>query len=101
MTPLLSDQTSPIRCQAMSALRRAIPTHLRGRAPRVLKSGTWTHTRSRATVRVHTMKLPNDNETNMRSEEKLEPEFERLTQEINLLKLEGHLFCFDPREAKR
>src|SRR4051794_39205506 len=30
-----------------------------------------------------------------------ECEFERLMQEINLLKLEGALFCFDPREAKR
>jgi hypothetical protein len=28
-------------------------------------------------------------------------EFDRLMQEINLLKLEGALFCFDPREAKR
>ncbi len=28
-------------------------------------------------------------------------EFDRLIQEINLLKLEGALFCFDPREAKR
>jgi hypothetical protein len=34
-----------------------------------------------------------------------DPELEalerRLMQEINLLKLEGSLFCFDPREAKR
>ena len=34
--------------------------------------------------------------------EQPDPELERrLMQEINLLKLEGALFCFDPREAKR
>src|SRR3954453_12661798 len=43
----------------------------------------------------------NDNEKRMNREEQQPAEFERLTQEINLLKLEGHLFCFDPREAKR
>lgn len=48
------------------------------------------------------MTLPtNDNEKPMNREEPQHAEFERLTQEINLLKLEGHLFCFDPREARR
>src|SRR4051794_26009036 len=48
------------------------------------------------------MILPtNDNEKRMHREEPQHAEFERLTQEINLMKLEGHLFCFDPREARR
>src|SRR3954451_20648763 len=48
------------------------------------------------------MTLPtNDNEKPMHREEPQHADFERLTQEINLLKLEGHVFCFDPREAKR
>src|SRR3954453_11339060 len=46
-----------------------------------------------------------DNEKNMRTRDAKDlATFEldrRLMQEINLLKLEGALFCFDPREAKR
>src|SRR3954469_14066969 len=48
------------------------------------------------------MTLPtNDNEKPMHREEPQHAEFERLTQEVDLLKLEGYVFCFDPREAKR
>src|SRR3954454_21223862 len=61
-----------------------------------------TPARSRDGPRTPTMTLPtNDNEKPMHREEPQHAEFERLTQEINLLKLEGHVFCFDPREAKR
>ena len=47
------------------------------------------------------MTNPNDNEKRMSREDPQHAEFERLTQEVNLLKLEGYVFCFDPREAKR
>src|SRR5215208_6025345 len=47
----------------------------------------------------------NDNEKTMTEEngEDLAPLVldQRLKQEINILKLEGSLFCFDPKEAKR
>ena len=48
----------------------------------------------------------NDNEKTMTMEENgedLAPLVldQRLKQEINILKLEGSLFCFDPKEAKR
>src|SRR4051795_2177252 len=61
-----------------------------------------TPARSRDGPRTPTMTLPtNDNEKPMHREEPQHAEFERLTQEVNLLKLEGYVFCFDPREAKR
>ena len=37
----------------------------------------------------------------MRREEPQRSAFDRLREEITILRIEGTLFCFDPKEAKR
>src|SRR5689334_22828817 len=48
-----------------------------------------------------TMIKSNDNEKRMTTEAAHTSECDRLMEEINILRLEGALFCFDPRQAKR
>ena len=43
----------------------------------------------------------NENEKPMRREEPQRSAFDRLREEITILRIEGTLFCFDPQEAKR
>src|SRR3954453_6287083 len=43
----------------------------------------------------------NDNEKPMRREEKQRSAFDRLREEITILRIEGTLFCYDKHEAKR
>ena len=48
------------------------------------------------------MNLPtNDNEKPMHREEPRRSAFDRLREEITILRIEGTLFCFDKHEAKR
>ena len=61
-----------------------------------------THARPRDDPRTPTMTLPtNDNEKPMSREEPQRSAFDRLREEITILRIEGTLFCFDPKEAKR
>ena len=43
----------------------------------------------------------NENEKPMRREEPQRSAFDRLREEITILRIEGTLFCFDKHEAKR
>ena len=55
---------------------------------------------SRDDPRTPTMTSPtNDNEKPMRKEETQRSSFDRLREEITILRIEGTLFCFDPKEA--
>src|SRR4051794_3754704 len=47
------------------------------------------------------MNLPNDNETAMQPEATQGRQFDRLREEITIVRVEGTLFCFDPAEAKK
>ena len=61
-----------------------------------------TPARSRDDPRTPTMTPPtNDNEKPMRKEETQRSSFDRLREEITILRIEGTLICFDPKEAKR
>src|SRR4051794_872224 len=52
--------------------------------------------------RTPTMAKPtNDNEKPMNREDQQRTAFDRLREEITILRIEGTLFCFDPKEAKR
>src|SRR3954452_15643669 len=61
-----------------------------------------THALARDDPRTPTMTLPtNDNEKQMHREEPRRSAFDRLREEITILRVEGTLFCFDPKEARR
>src|SRR3954464_904085 len=59
-----------------------------------------TTARSRDGPRTPTM-TTNDNEKPMHREEPRRSAFDRLREEITILRIEGTLFCFDPKEARR
>jgi len=60
-----------------------------------------THALRRDDPRTPTMDLPtNDNEKPMNREEQRTAS-DRLREEITILRIEGTLFCFDPKEARR
>jgi Replication initiator protein A len=60
-----------------------------------------THAHPRDDPRTSTMtRSTNDNEKPMRREEPQRPAFERLREEITILRIEGALFCFDKHEAR-
>src|SRR4051794_15508510 len=61
-----------------------------------------THALARDGPRTPTMTSPtNDNEKRMSREEPQRSAFDRLREEITILRIEGTLFCFDKHEAKR
>jgi Replication initiator protein A len=68
----------------------------------VVPSSAWTRPRIRVTIRTPTMTpSTNDNEKPMNREEPERTTFDRLREEITILRIEGTLFCFDTKEAKR
>src|SRR5919205_4206370 len=58
------------------------------------------HAHSRDDPLTPTMTNPNHNEKRMNREEPQRNALERLREEITILRIEGTLFCFDPKEAK-